>query len=75
MIDIYKLNIKEEKANDELLLISVAEACACTGIGRNTMLKLSKQKGFPGIVSKHKIRIDKSKLVDWLKKNYYKYIN
>lgn len=77
--DVYKFNFVNERisndTHDELLLISVVEACELTGIGRNTMLKLSKQKGFPGIISKHKIRIDKNQLVDWLKKNYSKYKN
>lgn len=73
--DIYKLNFKEEKANDEPLLIKVEEACRITNIGRNRLLKFVKQKGFPALIFPHKILIDKKQLPIWLSKNYGRYKN
>ena len=52
--------------NDEPLLIKVNEACKLMNIGRNTMYKLVRVKGFPAIIflSKNKkkpqILIDKN---------------
>lgn len=40
-------HIAEDK---DALLISVKEASKILGIGRNTLLKLSKIKGFPAIL-------------------------
>lgn len=51
-------------------LITVEEACELTNLGRNTMLKLVKMKGFPAIILPHKILIDKSMLPIWISKNY-----
>lgn len=73
MIDIYKFNFKKEKPDDELLLISVEEACKLTGIGRNTMLKFARLPSFPSTNAKRNNRIDPTKLKDWLLKNYSKY--
>ncbi len=58
---------------DEPILISVSEACKYTNIGRNTMLKLVKMKGFPALIFAHKILIDKNQLPIWFSKNYGKY--
>lgn len=55
---------------NEPLLITVEEACKLTNIGRNTMLKFVKMKGFPAIILPHKILIDKSMLPVWISKNY-----
>ena len=56
--------------NTEPILIGIDKAVAYTGIGRNTLLKLSKIKGFPALIFPHKILIDKSALSDWISKNY-----
>jgi excisionase family DNA binding protein len=56
--------------NDEPLLVSVAEAAKIMGVGRNTMLRFAKIKGFPALVLPHKILIDKSQLQNWISKNY-----
>lgn len=54
----------------EKILISVEEACEITNIGRNRMLKLSKTKGFPAIIFKRKILIDRGELPNWVRRNY-----
>lgn len=65
--------------NDEPLLIKVNEACKLMNIGRNTMYKLVKVKGFPAIIflSKNKkkpqILIDKNQLPLWISRNYGTY--
>lgn len=53
--------------------IKISEACKYTNIGRNTMLKLVKMKGFPALISSRKILIDKEQLPIWLSKNYGRY--
>ena len=60
---------------EDTILITVKEACKYTQIGRNTMLKLAKMKGFPALIFPHKILIDKSMLPVWLRQNYGKYKN
>lgn len=70
MTDIYKLNFKNGKNDDEPLLISIKEAVRLTGIGRNRLLKFVKQRGFPALIFPHKILIDKKELPNWLSKNY-----
>ncbi len=70
MTDIYKLNFKNEKNDDEPLLISIKEAVKLTGIGRNRLLKFVQQPGFPALRFPHKILIDKKGLPNWLSKNY-----
>lgn len=59
----------------EPMFISVEEAVKLTGIGRNMMLEFAKIRGFPGIITTHKIRIDKNELPVWLKKHYGRYKN
>ena len=59
-----------EKLEDDVILISVSEACRITRIGRNTMLKLVKRKDFPVLKLKHKYLIDRMALPDWIRKNY-----
>ena len=60
--------------NDEVkMFISIKEAVKVTGIGRNTMLKLAKMRGFPAIITPHKICIDRKELPIWLRKNYGRY--
>lgn len=49
--------------------ISVDEAAALLGIGRNLMLKLVTVPGFPYIRFKKKIIINKSKLQQWFDEN------
>ena len=61
------------KDNEEVLLIKVEEACKIMNLGRNTMLKLVRTKGFPAIISSHKILIDKQELPNWISKNYGKF--
>lgn len=75
--DIYKLNFKTEDDdnNQDVVFIKLKQACKMTNIGRNTMLGLSKMKGFPGLVSQNKILVDKNEIHNWLKKNYHKYVN
>lgn len=75
MIDIYKINFREEKNNNEPILINVEEAMKLTGIGRNRLLKFTKQRGFPALIFPHKILIDKKQLSIWLQKNYGIYKN
>lgn len=58
---------------DEPCYIKIYEACKYTNIGRNTMLKLVKMKGFPALISPRKILIDKEQLPIWLSKNYGRY--
>ena len=70
MRDIYKINFRKEKNDNEPILISVEEAMKLTGIGRNRLLKFTKQKGFPALIFPHKILIDKKQLSIWLQKNY-----
>lgn len=60
---------------DEPYYIKISEACKYTNIGRNTMLKLAKMKGFPALISSKKILIDKEQLPIWLSKNYSRYVN
>lgn len=60
---------------DKPYYIKVDEACKYTNIGRNTMLKLAKMKGFPALISPKKILIDKEQLPIWLSKNYNRYTN
>ena len=55
------------------LYISVSEAVKLTGIGRNKMLKFAKMKGFPAIITPHKIQIDSQMLPIWLRKHYGNY--
>lgn len=57
------------------ILIGVEEACKYTNIGRNTMLKLVKTKGFPALIFPRKILIDKKMLPIWLQQNYGKFKN
>ncbi len=66
-------NININTTKEEPLLITLKEAVKYTGIGRNTLLKLSKIKGFPALIFPHKILIDKLQLPIWLKQNYGKY--
>ena len=40
----------DENLEDEPLLISIKDACKVVGVGRNTMLKLAKVKGFPALI-------------------------
>lgn len=54
----------------EPILIGIKEAIEYTGIGRNTLLKLVKIKGFPALIFPHKILIDKNQLPTWISKNY-----
>lgn len=54
----------------EPILIGIEEACKLMNMGRNTMLKLAKIKGFPALISSHKIWIDKQNLQPWISKNY-----
>lgn len=62
------LNSKEKTC-----YIKIPEACKYTNIGRNTMLKLVKMKGFPALIFPRKILIDKEQLPIWLSKNYGRY--
>lgn len=62
--------MKDNKINDETLLIGVKEACKIVGIGRNTMYELIKMKGFPALIFPHKVLIDKNNLESWISKNY-----
>lgn len=55
------------------LLITVDEACKCLNIGRNTLYKLAKLKGFPAIILPKKILIDRNQLPTWISKNYGTY--
>lgn len=57
----------------EPLLIGIPEAAQVIGVGRNTMLKMVKIKGFPAIVTKHKIYVDRNNLQQWIEKNYGTY--
>ena len=57
----------------ETCYINIPEACKYTNIGRNTMLKLVKKKGFPALISPRKILIDREQLPIWLSKNYGRY--
>ena len=66
----YIFNFVDNNINNTPLLIGIKEACKFVGIGRNTLLKLSKQKGFPALIFPHKILIDKKQLPIWLSKNY-----
>lgn len=48
---ICKLSNKiDENLENEPILISINQACKLVGIGRNTMLKLAKIKGFPALI-------------------------
>ena len=40
----------DENLEDEPILISITDACKVVGVGRNTMLKLAKIKGFPALI-------------------------
>ena len=55
---------------NERIGISVVEAAAILGVGRNLMLDLVKVNGFPAIQFKRKIIIDKNVLPTWFKDNY-----
>lgn len=61
--------------SEEPLLINIKEACKLMNLGRNTMLKLVKLKGFPALILPRKILIDKNQLPIWISKNYGKYKN
>ena len=49
------------------------EACKLLGIGRNLMLKLVHVQGFPAIIFKRKIIINKNLLPKWFDENCGKY--
>ena len=59
--------------NNECLGISIDEACKLLGIGRNLMLKLVHVQGFPAIIFKRKIIINKNLLPKWFDENCGKY--
>ena len=40
----------DENLENEPILISITDACKVVGVGRNTMLKLAKIKGFPALI-------------------------
>lgn len=63
------MNINSE-INNNPILIGVEEACKIVGIGKNTMYKLIKMKGFPALIFPHKVLIDKNNLESWISKNY-----
>ena len=75
--DIYKLSFetKDNDNNEDVIFVKLTKACQITGIGRNRMLKYSKMKGFPGLVSQHKILVEKNEIHNWLKKIHPKYAN
>ncbi len=58
---------------DEPILVGIKKACEITGIGRNTMYKLIRMKGFPALIFPHKVLIDKNNLESWISKNYGTY--
>ena len=64
-----------QENKEEPILIGIDEACKIMNIGRNTMLKICKIKGFPSLIFPHKILIDRRALPDWLRKNYGIYKN
>ena len=69
-----KLSGTVDGTEDELILITVAEACNLMKIGRNTMLKLVKTKGFPMIrYGNGPYLIDKKALPIWITKHYGNY--
>ena len=59
-----------KELEDDVILITIKEACRITNIGRNTMLKLSKTKGFPAFRFKRKKFIDRGELPNWIGRNY-----
>lgn len=61
---------KRFESDCDPLLITIEEARKCLNLGRNTMLKLAKVKGFPALYFKRKILIDKNELPNWFRKNY-----
>ena len=61
--------------NNECLGISIDEACKLLGIGRNLMLKLVHVQGFPAIIFKRKIIINKNLLPKWFDDNRGKYVH
>ncbi len=58
----YLKSINILNSEEETCYIKISEACKYTKIGRNTMLKLVKMKGFPALISPRKILIDKEQL-------------
>lgn len=60
---------------EEPIYISVEKAVQKTGIGRNKMLQFAKMKGFPAIITPHKIQIDSEMLPIWLRQHYGRYKN
>ena len=58
--------------NKDMIFITLKEACELTGIGRNTMLKLTKLEGFPAIRFSRKTLIYKDDFFNWIKRNYGK---
>lgn len=60
-------------SDKEKITITVTEAAKMLGVGRNTMLEFVKMKGFPAIILKRKILIDKEALPKWFANNYGKY--
>ena len=71
--DLTKDKVQAENDGVDTLLISVKEACKIIGIGRNSLLKMVRLRGFPAIILPGKILIDKSELANWIRKNYGKY--
>ena len=69
------MNDTNNNITEEPILITIQQACEYTNIGRNTMLKFAKMKGFPALIFPRKILIDKSMLPIWLRQNYGKYKN
>lgn len=69
-IDPYIFDLQNIEEKIEPILVNIETACNLTGIGRNRLLKFTKQKGFPALIFPHKILIDKKQLPVWLKKNY-----
>lgn len=74
-LDLTKEKVQVENGSGDSLLISVKEACRIVGIGRNSLLKMVRLRGFPAIIMPGKILIDKNELPNWIRKNYGKYEN
>lgn len=69
------INTTLPKTEEDTIFISVEKAVKKTGIGRNKMLQFAKMKGFPAIITPHKILIDSEMLPIWLKQHYGRYKN
>ena len=67
------VDVTEDTSINDVVYLTVEQACKVMNLGRNTILKLVKEKDFPARHYGKKILIDKSALPIWVSKHYGNY--